>query len=199
MFARVLLSMAATATLAGPLAAQTRLTLAPTGNEARYMIRELLAANTIENDVVGRTDAVSGAISLDAAGRVVPTESQITVNLTGLRTDRDRRDGYVQRNTLNTAEHPTATLRVTELRGAPSPLPTSGTFTFTVVGDLTIKGVTRPTTWNVTAVASRTGFTGTARTSFTFAEFELTRPRVPVVARVDDPIRLELQFNFVRQ
>jgi polyisoprenoid-binding protein YceI len=199
MFARALLSLAATATLVAPLTAQTRLTLAPAGNEARYIVRELLAANTIENDVIGKTDAVSGTISLDAEGKVVPAMSRITVALTGLKTDRDRRDGYVQNRTLNTAEHPTTTLQVTELRGAPTPLPTSGTFTFTLVGDLTLKGVTKPTTWTVTAVASRTGFTGTAKTSFTFAEFELTKPRVPVVARVDDPITLELQFNFVRE
>lgn len=199
MFARVLLSLAATAMLVAPLTAQTSLTLAPTGNEARYIVRELLAANTIENDVIGKTNAVSGTIRLDAGGKVVPAMSQITVNLTGLKTDRDRRDGYVQNRTLNTAEHPTTTLQVTELRGAPTPLPTSGTFTFTLVGDLTLKGVTKPTTWTVTAVASRTGFTGTAKTSFTFAEFELTKPRVPVVARVDDPITLELQFNFLRQ
>lgn len=199
MFVRALLSLAATATLVAPLTAQTRLTLAPTGNEARYIVRELLAANTIENDVVGKTDAVSGTIALDADGKIVPAMSQITVNLTGLKTDRDRRDGYVQRRTLETEAHPTTTLRVTELSGAPSPLPTSGTFTFTLVGDLTLKGVTKPTTWTVTAVASRTGFTGTAKTSFTFAEFELDKPRVPVVARVDDPITLELGFNFVRQ
>lgn len=199
MSARALLAVVATFALAAPLTAQTSLTLAPTGNEARYIVRELLAANTIENDVIGKTDAVSGTIRLDAAGKVVPAMSQITVNLTGLKTDRDRRDGYVQRNTLNTAEYPTTTLRVTEMRGAPSPLPTTGTFTFTLVGDLTLKGVTKPTTWTVTAVASRTGFTGTAKTSFTFAEFEMTKPRVPVVARVDDPITLELGFNFVRE
>ena len=199
MFARVLLAMAAPATLAGPLIAQTSLTLAPTGNEARYIVRELLAANTIENDVIGKTDAVSGTIRLDAGGKVVPAMSQITVNLTGLKTDRDRRDNYVQRFTLATADHPTTMLQVSEIRGAPSPLPSSGTFTFTLVGDLTLKGVTKPTTWAVTAVASRTGFTGTAKTSFTFAEFDMTKPRVPVVARVDDPIALELQFNFQRQ
>ena len=199
MFVRALLSLAATATLVAPLTAQMRLTLAPTGNEARYIVRELLAANTIENDVVGKTDAVSGVIALDAAGKVIPAESQITVMLTNLKTDSDRRDNFVRRRTLETETHPTTTLRVAEMRGAPSPLPTSGTFTFTVVGDLTLKGVTKPTTWSVTALASRTGFTGTAKTSFTFAEFELTKPRVPVVARVDDPITLELQFNFVRE
>jgi hypothetical protein len=51
----------------------------------------------------------------------------------------------------------------------------------------------------VTAAASPTGLIGTAKTKFTFAEFNLTVPRVPVVARVDDPIQLELDFNFVKE
>ena len=127
MLARPLLLLAAATSLAGPLAAQTRLTIAPTGTEARYIVRELLAANTIENDVVGKTDSVSGSILLDAEGKVVPAESRITVILTDLKTDRALRDRYVQRFTLETATHPSTTLQVTEIRGVPSPLPTSGT------------------------------------------------------------------------
>lgn len=199
MFTRTFLAALAVGTLAAPLAAQTRLTIAPTGNEARYMVHELLAANTVENDVVGKTDAVSGTIVLAATGQVVTAESRITVDLTGLATDQRRRDGYVQRNTLQTADFPTTTLAVTALQGLSATLPTAGDFSFTLTGDLTLKGVTKPTTWTVNATASATGFTGVARTSFTFAEFELTKPRIPVVARVDDPIILELQFNLVRQ
>lgn len=190
--------LAALALIAAPATAQTTLTLAPEGTEARYIVRELLAANTIENDVVGKTPAASGQVVLDAAGAVVPARSRIVVVLTGLKTDRDRRDGYVQRNTLATAEHPNATLEVTEIKDAPTPLPTNGRFTFTLVGNLTLKGVTKPTTWQVSATATPTGYTGLAKTEFAFADFELSRPRVPVVARVDDPIRLELQFNFQR-
>ena len=199
MLNRALIAVLLLGTLAAPLAAQTRLTVAPTGNEARYMVRELLAANTVENDVVGTTDSVSGTIVLDKDGKVVAAESKITVILTGLKTDQRRRDGYVQRNTLQTADFPTTTLAVTAMQGLPTPLPTSGDFSFTLVGDLTLKGVTKPTTWTVNATASATGFTGVAKTSFTFAEFELTKPRIPVVARVDDPITLELQFNLLKQ
>ncbi len=193
------LMLAAALLLDAPLQAQTRLVLAPTGSEARFQIREKLVANIIDNDVIGRTGAVSGSILIDASGRVIPGDSRITVDLTGLKTDSDRRDGYVQRNTLETVTHPTAVLVVTAIRGAPSPLPSAGTFTFTLVGDLTLKGVTKPTTWTVTAEASRAGYTGVARTAFPFAEFGLTKPSVRVVARVDDPITLALQFNFVRE
>lgn len=184
---------------AAPVSAQSRYLLNPTGTEARYQVRELLAANTIENDVVGKTAAVTGGISLDKAGKVISAESKITIDLTGLKTDRDRRDGYVQRNTLETAKYPTAEFVVTAITGLPAKLPTSGALSFTLVGDLTLKGVTKPTTWTVTATATPTGMTGTATTKFTFSEFGIAVPRVPVVARVDDPIQLQLDFNFVKQ
>lgn len=184
---------------AAPVSAQSRYVLNPTGTEARYQVRELLAANTIENDVVGKTAAVTGGISLDKAGKVISAESRITIDLTGLKTDRDRRDGYVQRNTLETAKYPTADFVITQITGLPAKLPTSGALSFTLVGDLTLKGVTKPTTWTVTATATPTGMTGTAKTKFTFSEFGIAVPRVPVVARVDDPIQLELDFNFVKQ
>ncbi|MDX2262654.1 MAG: YceI family protein [Gemmatimonadales bacterium] len=185
--------------VAAPVSAQSRYLLNPTGTEARYQVRELLAANTIENDVVGKTAAVTGGISLDKAGKVVAAESKITIDLTGLKTDRDRRDGYVQRNTLETAKYPTADFVITQITGLPAKLPTSGALSFTLVGDLTLKGVTKPTTWTVTATATPTGMTGTATTKFTFSEFGIAVPRVPVVARVDDPIQLQLDFNFVKQ
>ncbi len=182
-----------------PISAQSRYLLNPTGTEARYQVRELLAANTIENDVIGKTAAVTGGISLDKAGKVISAGSKITIDLTGLKTDRDRRDGYVQRNTLETAKYPNAEFVVTQITGLPPKLPSSGTLSFTLVGDLTLKGVTKSTTWTVTATATPTGMTGTATTKFTFSEFGIAVPRVPMVARVDDPIQLQLDFDFVRQ
>jgi polyisoprenoid-binding protein YceI len=180
-------------------AAQTRYVLVPAGTEARYVVRELLAANTIENDVVGKTTAVTGTVTLDAASRVISDGSRIVIDLTTLKTDKDRRDGYVQRRTLKTAEHPNAVLVVREMKGLPSTLPTTGSLSVTLVGDLTLVGVTRPTTWTVKATASAQGLTGTAKTSFLFSEFGIDVPKVPVVARVDDPITLELDFAFERQ
>ncbi len=196
---RIATTLAVLSLAAAPVAAQSHYTLNPTGTEARYQVRELLAANTIENDVVGKTAAVTGGIALDKAGKVVSTGSKITIDLTRLKTDQTRRDGYVQRNTLATATYPNAVLVVREITGLPATMPTSGTLTFTLVGDLTLKDVTRPTTWTVTATANPNGMTGTAKTRFTFSEFGIAVPRVPVVARVDDPIALELDFNFVKQ
>jgi polyisoprenoid-binding protein YceI len=192
-------------TVAGPpvarrlVSVETRFVLAPTGNEARYRVREQLAGVDFPNDAVGTTSAISGEIVLDDAGGVVAERSKITVDLRTLKSDRERRDGYIQRRTLETETHPMAELVVTGVEGLPHPLPTSGELAFTLRGNLTIHGTTRLTTWQVTATAGPHGYRGTAKTQFTFAEFGLTKPRVAVVMSVEDEIGLEFDFHFVRQ
>ncbi len=174
--------------------------VAPEGNEARYRVREQLAGLSFPNDAVGVTSAVTGAIVVDAAaGRVQANASRIIVELAGLASDQSRRDNYVRNRTLETEQHPTAVLVPTELRGLPWPLPATGTVTFQLIGNLTIKQVTRSTTWDVTLDLSGTTLTGTAITSFTFADFAMTKPRVASVLSVDDTIRLEYDLRLVRQ
>ena len=199
-FSRWFLGLCAPAALLaqGSVPGASRYVLDTAAVEARYRVTERFAANTIDNEVVGTTRAVSGQVVLDVHGRPVPGDSHLTITLTGLKTDRTRRDSYVQKNTLETAKWPTAELTVREVRGMPSPLPVSGTFDVVVVGDLTLHGLTRSTTWAAKVGVSAGTVRGTARTAVRFAEFGMAVPKVPLIARVDDPITLELDFVFVR-
>ena len=182
-----------------PVTAPLRLVLAPTGNAARFIVREKLFANTVENDAIGVTTAISGAIALDARGKVDTAASRITVQLDSLKSDQSRRDGYIKGRTLETQRYPTAVIVVRELRGLPTTLPTSGAMTLTIVGDLTVHGVTKASTWTATVTADPSGFTGTATTHLKFEDFNMNQPSVPVLAHVDDDIRLEYDFHFVKQ
>jgi polyisoprenoid-binding protein YceI len=176
---------------------KVRLTLAPGGNEARYRVREQLVNVDFPNDAVGATSGITGALVLDADGRVVATASQFVIDVTRLTSDRERRDRYLQRRTLETERFPTVTLVPTAVRGLPWPLPASGTLAFEMDGDLTIKGVTRGVRWQVRAEAVPGGFTGTASTSFPFEAFALVKPSVSVVLSVENEIRLEYDFHLV--
>lgn len=189
----------ALAAQSAPATGALQLEIGATGNEARYRVREQLAGVDFPNDAVGATSAISGGIALDERGRVIADRSVITVDLRGLTSDKQRRDGYLQRRTLETDQYPTASLRVTALDGLATPLPTSGALSFRLTGDLTIRGTTRPTSWTVTAEASGEHYTGTATTTFTFADFGLAKPRVAAVLSVNDEITLEYDFHFVRR
>jgi polyisoprenoid-binding protein YceI len=182
-------------------AVATRWVVAPAGNEARYRVREQLMGRDLPNDAVGATAAVTGGIALDGAGAVVPAASRFVVDVTGLKTDSDRRDNYVRRRVLETEAHPRVELRPTALRGLPANVsaadPPAGRHALQMVGDLTIRGVTRPTTWQVTAEYRDGRVVGTAATAFTFDDFGITRPRVPIVLSVADTIRLEYDFTLV--
>jgi polyisoprenoid-binding protein YceI len=144
------------------------------------------------------TSAVTGLIVVNQDGTIASDESKFVVDLSTLQSDQRRRDNFIKNNTLQTNQYPNAEFVPTSAIGLPSPLPASGSVTFQLVGDLTIRDTTRPTTWDVTAqIVDGRELVGTATTSFTFADFGMTQPRVPIVLSVEDNIRLELDFRLV--
>ena len=202
---KTLALLASLAVLAAPAGAQAarpaplRLSLAAQGNEARFVVREQLAGAELPNDAVGVTSAITGGITLDARGLVDSSESRISVDLTTLTSDRPRRDNFIKRRTIVTDSFPAAELVVTGIKGLPPTLPASGTMTLVLTGTLTIHGVTRPTTWDVTARTEGESIIGKAVTRIKFGDFGMIQPRVAIVLSVVDDIRLEYDFHFVRE
>ena len=176
-----------------------RFVIGATGNEARYRVREQLMGKDLPNDAVGVTNAITGTILAFPDGRIVKDSSKIIIDVRTLKSDKDRRDGFLQRRTLETEKYPTVELVPTEIRGFSGKLPASGNVTFQLVGDLTVHGVTHPTVWNVTAHPDGQDFAGTATTAFTFKDISLDQPKVPVVLSVADTIKLEYDFRVTKQ
>jgi len=190
-------SPAPAATASSATDGQLRLVLASDGNEARYRVREQLASLSFPSDAVGATSAISGTLVIEADGTVVRGESRFVIDLQALRSDSSLRDGFIQRNTLETSRFPTVEFVPTEALGLPSPLPASGEVTFQLVGELTLHGATRSTTWEVTARIEGQELIGSAATTFTFGDFNLTIPSVARVLSIEDHIQLEYDFHFV--
>jgi polyisoprenoid-binding protein YceI len=172
----------------------TRVELIVGSSEARYHAQEVLVARGA-NEAVGRTRNVSGAIQVEADGAIAADQSRIMVDLTSLQSDSNTRDNYIKRNTLRVAEFPNAVFVVTSAPGLPVPLPTSGSATFELVGDLTVHGVTRPATWQTTATFADREVTGTATTTVLMSDFGMTAPRVAAVVSIEDSVRLEMDVK----
>ena len=191
-------SAAAKAT-AAKSAAPIRFVIGPTGNEARYRVSEVLMGATLPNDAVGVTKSVTGTILAYPDGRIVRDSSKIVIRLDSLKSDKDRRDGFLRRRTLETEKHPTVELIPTAIRGFNGTLPASGEVKFQLLGDLVLKGVAHPTVWNVTARADGQDVAGSAISKFTFKDIGLEQPKVMSVLSVADTIQLEYDFRFKRQ
>ena len=170
------------------------LEIVPSASAARYRVREQLAGKNFLSDAVGTTRSISGAVSLDARGRLLPG-SKITVDLRTLVSDEARRDNYLRRNTLDTASFPYTEFVPREVRGLSFPLPRAGSASVQIRGEMTVRGVTRPLVWDGTVEFQGNSIRLQARTAFKFGDFELTRPRVLLVLSVEDNIRLEVDLR----
>jgi polyisoprenoid-binding protein YceI len=178
-------------------ASVVRLTLATEGTEARFRAREQLARRNLPSEAVGSTRDVAGTIGVGPNG-IVAEGSTISVRLDSLATDDRQRDRFIKDNTLQIRRFPTAEFVPRAAQGLSWPLPTSGDGTFQLQGDLTVHGVTAPSTWDVTAKFSPNEISGTGRTNVTLDQFGMQKPSVMTVLSIDDTIVLEIDFRAVR-
>ena len=164
------------------------------GTIARYKVEEVLA-RTGSWTATGETAEVAGQLAFDADGALIPEESGVIVQAATLVTDSDRRDRYMRERTLNASQYPEIVFRPASIDGLPTPLTEAqGSVDFTISGDLTIRDQTRPTTWSASAEFGGAAISGVASVEFTFADFGMDKPSVPIVLSVEDTIRLEIDF-----
>jgi polyisoprenoid-binding protein YceI len=182
-------------TAPAPSSDAAHLAIDPASSSASYHAREQLVGRSLPSDAVGTSPGVTGALVLGADGTILADQSTISVDLTKLKSDESRRDNFIQRDTLQTSQFPTATFIPRQVQGLATPLPTSGQATFQLLGDLTVHGVTKPATWQVTAQFADTSVTGNATTSVKLTDFGMTPPKAGPVLSIEDGLTLELGFT----
>ena len=164
------------------------------GSAAKYSIGERLARFDTPITAEGITTSLIGELRFDAEGN--PTEnSLIKIDATSFKSDENKRDNWVRRNGGLGQE---ITFLVTDFQDLPWPLPSSDSATFVITGDMTVSGTTVSTSWDTTADFSAGGIVGVAKTSITWDQFNLSKPRLPFIISVDDEIFLELNFKTAR-
>ena len=170
-----------------------------TGTRARYRVTEQLAGISFPSDAVGHTEAITGAIIINPDGTIAP-ESKIVVDLRTLTSDQSMRDNYIQTRTFESAKYPNLEFVPKKAVGLPAPLPSGGQAQagFQLVGDTTLHGVTKETTWNVVATFGAASVGGRATTTVDFAMFNMTKPTLARLLSVEDKIHLEIEFRCTR-
>ena len=162
----------------------------------RFEIDEVL--NGSPTHVVGTTDQVVGQIRVDMSDLSTVEFSEIIVNARTLETDSERRNRAIRGPVIldsGSDENELITLQVTSIEGLDGAAEVGDTFDFTVTGDLTIKGVTQPVTFQVsTTLTDETTLEGSATAEVTRDMFEIGIPSVPGVADVTNEVLIGLDF-----
>lgn len=173
-------------------------TLTQDGTQARFSLYELLMGQ--DKTVVGVTSLVDGSLTVDPTNPGSTVISPIRIDASDFKTDSDRRNGAIQRFVLqsNQAAYQYITFTPTAIEGLPATVNVGDSFSFTVQGDLTIRDVTYPETFELTVtVNSENELVGLGKTTIMRSNYNLTIPSVPSVANVGEEVELEIEFTAV--
>lgn len=153
------------------------------GSEATFTVREKLANVPAPNDAVERTTALSGEIHLDGQ------PSGVTIDLRRLTSDQPRRDNFAQQSLFR--NRPTATFTVPAITDLPATYAAGDTIKRSVPGTVQIGDTSAPLAFDVEARLDGEVLHILGRTSFRWADLQLTAPNTPTV-QVQDEVRVEI-------
>jgi polyisoprenoid-binding protein YceI len=159
---------------------------------AGYRVQEELS--TIgTHDAVGRTQQVTGSMTLSGAQ---VTALDISVDTTTLTSDDERRDNQLRERGLETDAFPTATFSLTqpiEVGKVPDP---GEQIEATATGDLTLHGVTKQVTVPVTAQWTGQRIEIVGSIDITIKDFGIEKPTGFIVLSIADTGTIEFHLLF---
>jgi len=169
------------------------------GSVVGYRVRERLASLSADSDAVGRTNSITGAATIAAAGGAMSlTDASFTVDMTSLASDRPMRDNRLRRDGIETDVYPTSTFKLTQPVALPADA-TSGTpFDVTLHGDLTLHGVTKTVDIPAKAQLNGSQIQVVGSLSFPFSDYQINAPNIGGFVAVQDQGTLEFQVNLAK-
>jgi polyisoprenoid-binding protein YceI len=157
-----------------------------------YRVKETLFGQDTEG--VGRTNAVTGTLSL--AGTSVES-GEFTVDMTTVQSDSGNRDNQFRGRIMDTGTFPTSTFILTqpiELGTVPAE---GETITATATGDLTLRGTTKPVTFDVQARLNQGNIEVDGSIPIVFADWGIPNPSFGPATTADNGL-LEFLLVFSR-
>jgi len=158
-------------------------------SEFGYRVEEVLFG--VNTTAAGRSNQITG--ELVVAGSAVESAS-FTVDVASITSDEDRRDNQFRGRIMEVEEFPEASFALTEPIDVGT-VPAAGEqVTASATGDLTLHGVTRPVTFDLTAEVGdgRIGVLGSI--PVTFADYAIENPSTSGITTEDNGL---LEFVLV--
>ena len=171
------------------------------GSQAGYRVREQLANLPAESDAVGRTDKVSGSMTIETSGATTTlTGGTITVDTTSITSDKNMRDNRLRREGLQTDTFPTATFTLTAPVEVPAAAIAGTPTNVTLTGDLTLHGVTKSVQIPAQAQLADGKVQVAGSISFPLSDYAMTAPSIGgFIVSIADQGALEFLVAFDRR
>jgi polyisoprenoid-binding protein YceI len=186
---------AATAELSQAANGARTFQIVPDQTEASYEVQEQFLNRDLPSQAIGKTNAVEGQFQFSADAKPTGQVSKITVDLRTLTSDSSRRDGRIRTSWLESDKYPFAEFTSTEVQNLPDSYSEGQEVSFKLVGNMTIREVTKPVTFDVTGKLQGDTVTGTATTQILMKDFGFDAPNIAGMLTVKDGVTIMVNFT----
>lgn len=170
-------------------------TIVPDQSEASYEVQEQFLSRDLPNQAIGKTNAVNGEFQFSTDGKPNGKVTNITVDLSKLTSDEGRRDNRIRTQWLESSKYPNAVFTSTEAQSLPDSYTEGQDVSFKLTGNLTIRDVTKPVTFDVTGKLVGDTVTGSATTQIMMKDFGIDPPSIAGMLTVKDGVTVKLNFT----
>ncbi|MBU6315190.1 MAG: YceI family protein [Acidobacteria bacterium] len=156
-----------------------------------YRVKESI--NGFDTEANGRTSAVTGSLTIAGTSA---TAAQFTVDMTTFKSDEGRRDGQFNGRIMAVDQFPTATFVLTQPIDFGA-VPADGSITTNATGDLTLRGVTKSVTFELSATYRNGRIAVLGNIPVVFADYGIPNPSIATIVTEDNGL-LEFALVFDR-
>ena len=170
--------------------------IVPAQTTASYSVYEnLIFQNKPNNDAIGTTHSVQGSFKIRTGASPLVAAMNITVDLRTLQSDAQRRDSFIQQNSLQTDTYPNATFVSVSTQDLPSSYTDGQTVHFQLTGNLTMHGKTKKEVFDVQGKVVGNTITGTATSTIYMTDFGIQPPNLANIAIAQNKVVITLTFT----
>ena len=170
--------------------------IVPAQTTASYSVYEnLIFQNKPNNDAIGTTHSLQGSFRIRTGASPLVTAMNIKVDLRTLQSDAQRRDNFIQQNTLQTDTYPYATFISVSTQGLPASYSDGQTVHFQLTGNLTMHGKTNKEVFDVQGKVVGKAITGTATSTIYMTDFGIEPPNLANIAIAQNKVLITITFT----
>ena len=165
-------------------------------SQAQYNIGEVLSGNPFL--VIGLTNQVFGDFILDQENPANTKINKITINARTFKTDNERRDAAVARFILRSEDGDKEFIEFQpqQINNLPVKFESGQSYNLNIMGDLTISGITKQASFNMTAYFEQPGLIKIeGQGTVLYKDFGLAIPELPFLANVDEEVVLKINLT----
>lgn len=167
----------------------------PGESKVSYEVGEVfLDQDNAFNLAVGITTEVNGEILVDRDNPKNSSIGIVSVDISQLTSDNPRRDNAIRERFLQSAQFPIVEFTPNDIQGLPENYEEGQQITFQVTGNVTIRDVTKPATFDVTLVGNGDTITGEATTTFLMSDYGFGPISIAGILNTKDEVNVKVVF-----